>query len=113
MDMKSSLYSPDEAYLYASEDCTGKIGYVINDPKPDCPLMKVHKEQLGDFEDKLASFRVPAGFLMQLWEKPFYGKSLIVRGDGTCMKLEGLIFDVDTNVIDDVTSLEYWRDAGS
>ena len=82
--MAYELYSPDEAYLYESEDCTGKIGYIINDPDPDRPLMKVFKEQLGDFEDKLASFRVPSGFTMQLWENPFYGKSIVVTGDGTC-----------------------------
>ena len=41
----------DEAYLWASDDCTGDIGYIVNKPNADFPRMKVGHWMLGAFDN--------------------------------------------------------------
>ena len=97
----------DEAYVWASDDCTGDIGFILNKPNSAFSSLKVTQLQLGAFDDMANSFIVPTGYMLQIYEHPFGGKTTTITGDCTCVSTDDIQAEVSVDLSDDVTSMEY------
>ena len=57
------LACSETAYMWATDDCSGKIGYVVPGLHTSGNyLMRVTNEQLGDFDNTSKSVKIPDGY---------------------------------------------------